>query len=101
MSDLVPMVLSGEKTSTWRLFDDKNLSVGDELELINKTTGQVFAQARITKVESKKLGELTDADFAGHERFETTQVMYDTYRGYYGPQVNENTEIKMVDFELV
>jgi hypothetical protein len=26
---LVPMVLSGEKDSTWRLFDDKNLSVDD------------------------------------------------------------------------
>ena len=30
---LVPLVLSGEKDSTWRLFDDKDLSVGDEIEL--------------------------------------------------------------------
>jgi hypothetical protein len=30
---LVPLVLSGEKTSTWRLFDDKNLSAEDEIEL--------------------------------------------------------------------
>ena len=26
---LVPLVLSGEKDSTWRLFDDKGLSEGD------------------------------------------------------------------------
>jgi hypothetical protein len=24
--NLIPLILSGEKTSTWRIFDDKNLS---------------------------------------------------------------------------
>jgi hypothetical protein len=44
-ANLVPLILSGEKTSTWRLFDDKDLQVGDELEFINKNTNTTFASA--------------------------------------------------------
>ncbi len=36
---LVPLVLSGAKTATWRLFDDKNLAIGDELIFKNKAAG--------------------------------------------------------------
>ncbi|NOY35708.1 MAG: ASCH domain-containing protein, partial [bacterium] len=39
---LVPLVLSGEKISTWRLFDDKDLRVGDKVDLINSDTKEVF-----------------------------------------------------------
>lgn len=35
---LVPLVLSGEKNSTWRLFDDKDIQVGDTVQLINWNT---------------------------------------------------------------
>ncbi|QQR79156.1 MAG: ASCH domain-containing protein [Candidatus Moraniibacteriota bacterium] len=53
---LSKLVLSGAKTSTWRMFDDKALSVGDELSFINKSTGEEFAQARIVTVR-KRLSE--------------------------------------------
>lgn len=46
MPHLVPLVLSGEKTSTWRLFDDKDLQKDDDLLLINKATGDEFAKAK-------------------------------------------------------
>ena len=39
-SHLVQKILSGEKTSTWRLFDDKDLQVGDGLIFVNKDTGE-------------------------------------------------------------
>jgi hypothetical protein len=32
---LVKEIVTGSKTVTWRLFDDKDLQVGDELELID------------------------------------------------------------------
>jgi len=44
---LVPLVLSGGKTSTWRLFDDKDLSVGDEIELREFGADIGFAYAQI------------------------------------------------------
>jgi len=41
-------ILNGTKTSTMRLFDDKGLKVGDDLELINSDTQKVFAKAKVT-----------------------------------------------------
>lgn len=97
---LISLVLSGEKTSTWRLFDDKDLKKDDVLSMVNKSTGKEFAKAVITKTEEKRLGDLTDADFTGHERFESTEKMYEAYRGYYGDQVTPNSIVKMIDFKL-
>lgn len=99
-SHLVPLILSGEKNSTWRIQDDKDLSVGDRVEFVNTQTGEVFGQANITQVEIKKLGQLTPADFQGHEKFKDEAEMYATYREYYGPEVGPDTEIKMIDFQL-
>ena len=101
MPNLVPLVLSGEKTSTWRLFDDKDLAVGDELSLINRSTNDEFTKAIITKTEEKKLKDLTTDDFEGHERYESNDEMYKTYKSYYGDKVNENTIVKMIDFKLL
>lgn len=98
--NLVSKVLDGEKTSTWRLFDDKDLRVGDELVLVNKETGEEFAKAVITKVREKKLKDLQDNDFEGHEKYESEEKMYETYRKYYGDKVNPDTIVKIIDFEL-
>ena len=98
---LVTQILSGEKTSTWRLFDDKDLQQGDELLFVNKETGEKFGTAVITSLHSKTLGTLTDEDWKGHERFASEEEMYATYRKYYGDQVNESSEVKILPFEFV
>lgn len=97
---LVPLVLSSEKTSTWRLFDDKNLQKDDQLSLVNKETGEEFARAIITKIEEKKLDDINDTDFTGHEKFESEEKMYEAYRSYYGDKVTPQTIVKIVDFRL-
>ncbi|MFH1089686.1 MAG: ASCH domain-containing protein [Candidatus Uhrbacteria bacterium] len=99
--NLVPLVLSGEKTSTWRLFDDKDLSIGDEISMLNKETLVEFAKAKITAIEEKKLGELVDDDFSGHECYESIEERYKTYRGYYGDRVTSETIAKIIDFEII
>lgn len=99
--NLVPLVLSGKKTSTWRLFDDKDLQIGDELKLINQATGEEFAIAQIIAIEEKALGDIGDQDFVGHERFESREKMFETYRSYYGDSVNERAIVKMIDFKLL
>lgn len=68
--------------------------------LINKTTGEEFAKAIIIKIEEKKLKNLEEIDFEGHEKFESEKKMYEAYRSYYGDKVNPDTIIKMVDFKL-
>ena len=66
---LVAPILTGEKTSTWRLSDDKDLQEEDEFVMINEETGKKFAKGKITKIEEKKLGDLKDEDFEGHEKY--------------------------------
>jgi hypothetical protein len=97
---LVSLVLSGEKTSTFRLFDDKDLKVEDRLSLVNKETSEEFAQAVIIKVKEKKLKDLEESDFEGHEKFESEAKMYEAYRLYYGDKVTPDTVVKIVDFKL-
>lgn len=98
---LVEKILTGEKTSTWRLFDDKELTKGDELSFVNKETGEEFGRAVITGLHTKTLGTLTDEDWEGHERFPSEREMYTTYRGYYGDQVNQDSVVKILSFIFV
>jgi hypothetical protein len=50
---LVEEILTGRKTVTWRLFDDKDLKVGDKIELLYWETKEKFADAEIIEVREK------------------------------------------------
>lgn len=97
----MPHVLSGQKISTWRLFDDKDLSVDDVVELREFGKDKSFALAKITKVIEKQFGDLTEADKGGHETFDSDENMYKTYSGYYGVDVDSTTEVKIIWFKLL
>jgi hypothetical protein len=98
---LVKEILEGKKWVTWRLFDDKDLKKGDRLEFVNWETGEKFARAEITDARSKKLGEITEEDFAGHEKFENNEEMIKTYKKYYGDRVSSDTIVKIIEFKLI
>lgn len=98
---LVEKILSGEKTSTWRLFDDKDLREGNELVFINKETGEAFGTATITSLKIKTLGTLTSDDWMGHEKFSSENEMYAKYRTYYPDKtVDQNIEVKILTFDF-
>ena len=97
---LVELVQKGEKDSTWRLFDDKDLQVGDEVDLINWNTGEKFADAVLTEVREKQLNKLEPLDFEGHEKFESEEAMYEAYRTYYGDRVTPDTMVKIIRFKM-
>ncbi len=101
VSELVPLIVSGEKVSTWRLWDDKNLSVGDIIDFIDRETNTHFATGKIIQVTEKRLGQLDEEDKRGHEKFENDAKMYDTYTKYYDRKVDENTSVKLIYFELI
>ena len=94
------LVLAGEKNSTWRLFDDKNMSEGEDVDLVNWNTGEKFGEATLIQVLEKKMGELEDSDFDGHEKFSNNDEMYQTYRTYYGDRVGPDTVVKIIRFRL-
>ncbi len=96
--ELCLLILDGEKVATWRLFDDKDLQAGDEIEFVNKETLEVFGRGEITHLKTKTLGTLEDSDWEGHERYKSVEAMYEAYRGYYGDKVGPDSELKIIDF---
>jgi uncharacterized LabA/DUF88 family protein/uncharacterized protein YqfB (UPF0267 family) len=100
MKELADLILKGEKTVTWRLFDDKELRVDDILNLQISETGKDFAKAKIVDVREKKLGEVDAEDYVGHEGFSSQDEMLKTYKGYYGDKVNLDTQVKIIKFSL-
>lgn len=97
---LVPLVLSGQKTLTWRINDDKDLTVNDELSC-RRLDGTEFTQAKILWIKLTTFASLTAEDRDGHESFASAEEMYKTYQGYYGLEVGPQTVLKIVKFQLI
>lgn len=97
-------MLAGKKTATFRLYDDKDLSVNDQIQLIDKVDPQNPASwkpigvAHINSVVQKRLGDLEKNDFDGHEEYNSPAEMYARFRDFYGPQVDEQTPVKIIHF---
>lgn len=98
---LAKKILKGKKTSTWRLFYDKNLSKGDIASLLVWETKEEFAKVKLTDVKETILGKLTDQDFEGHEKFSSDKEMFQTFSKYYNRPVNAATKVKIIKFRLI
>lgn len=104
---LAELVLAGKKTATWRLYDDKDLSVNDEIEIIDKVdpknpdTWKAVANAVIDVVIQKRLGDVVESDYEGHEQFDSQDALLQNFQHYYGPQVTLQTPVKMIHFTLL
>ena len=103
---LADQVLKGEKTSTWRLFDDKDLSVNDTILLIDKVdpknpqSWKAIGTALIDNVEQKRLGDMAGSGEGGHEGYVSKDAMLAAFRGYYGPNVTWQTPVKVIHFSF-
>lgn len=98
---LSELILKKEKTTTWRIFDDKDIKEGDVIQFLVWETKEVFANARIIDVVEKKFKNLDEQDLEGHEKFTSKDEMYTTYSTYYNKKVDENTVVKIIKFELI
>lgn len=95
----IPEILSGNKNTTWRLFDDKNLSVGDEVELVEKESLSKFGEAKIVNVVNKNIEELQPQELLEHG-YENVNRMIEGHKLYYGDKVSLKTQVKIIQFEL-
>ena len=100
-SELVPLILSGQKTTTWRVFDDKELKTGDIVDFIDRGNLKTFARARIIDVKKKSFSDLNDTDKTGHEPFSSDEEMYRTFSKYYDRPVGPETKVKIIKFTLI
>jgi ribonuclease HI len=105
--NLAQLILQGEKTSTWRLYDDKDISVDDTIKIIDKVepdnpeSWEVVGQGHVNEVTEKRLGDVTPKDIAGHESFDTKEEMLRTYKQYYGERVTLDTAVKIINFTFI
>jgi hypothetical protein len=99
--ELADLILAGKKTSTWRLFDDKDLQKGDEVEFVVAETGETFAHAVLGEIWEKKFGEMTAQDKDGHEDYENIDEMLKAFSEYYKRPVALETTVKIIKFNLV
>jgi len=100
LDDLPQRILNGSKTCTWRIDDDKNISINDELVLVD-INKKPFGKAKVNSVIIKKFKKLTEEDWRGHEKFNSKEEVYMTYSRYYNFKVNEETEVKIIKFNLL
>lgn len=105
--DLAQLILNGNKTSTWRLYDDKDLSVDDRIKIIDKVepddpdSWKVIGQGKVNEVIEKRLDDITPEDMNGHETFNSKDEMLRTYKQYYGDRVTYETPIKIIHFTFM
>ena len=103
---LARAVQKGEKTATWRIFDDKDLSVNDTVLLIDKldpkdpSTWQPIGVATISEVVQKRLGDISTADMEGYKYYESADAMLAEFRQYYDDKVTLDTPVKMIHFSF-
>ena len=99
--ELTELIKEGKKTTTFRLFDDKDLTVGDNFIMATRDGETVteFGKAVITEIQIKTLGTLQPDDYNGHEKLTTDPVT--SYKAYYGDKVTIDTEVKVIRFKVI
>jgi hypothetical protein len=99
--ELTSLITGGTKTATWRLDDDKNIMVGDTLELLEFGTLNKIATAVAQEVIVKKFKDLTDNDRLGHELYSSENEMYKSFSNDYKKVVDPETEVKVIKFRIL
>ena len=94
------LILSGEKTTTWRINDEKDIETGDKLSLCNNS-GKEFAKAEVISVKETVFGNLTKNDKETHEKFSSGKEMLQKYSKYYRMNVTPKTKVKIIRFKLL
>ncbi len=98
---LAASVLNGSKTITWRLWDDKNLTEGDIVDLLESGTNKYLATAKIIKIEEKVMKVLTTEEIKKHG-YTSAEEMYERHRKYYpGKEVGDDTPLKIVHYSVI
>lgn len=104
--ELAQLILQGKKSSTWRVEDDKDISLDDVVNIIDKVNPKhapswvVIGTAKVTGVTVKHLGDINHTDLASHESYESQEAMLKAFQKYYGSHVNTETPVKIIDFEF-
>lgn len=99
---LPEMILEGEKDTTWRIDDEKEITVNDKIELKNRDNeDKKFGEAKVLWTKMTTFDRLKEEDKEGHESFSSQEEMLETYSNYYNMEVKPETKVKIVKFKLI
>ena len=105
--DQAQLIQTGQKTSTWRLFDDKDISVNDEIKIVHKVdpanskSWAVIGLARVNGIIEKNLGDITNDDMKNDHSYSSKDVMLAGFKRFYGDRVTLDTPVKIVFFDFI
>lgn len=99
-SDLVPLILDGTKTLTYRVGDKYGfLQVGDEIDVRNSADDTVFAKVKISEKSHTTFKDLP-INRDGHEIYASKDEQRSVFEKYYG-QVNDEDVILVLGFDVI
>ena len=97
---LPELIISGQKTVTWRMNDEKNIMAGDFLSLC-RSDGSEFAKAKVVSAKEVVFKEMTADDKTGHEHYDSDDEIYEVFSQYYHIKAGPDTPVKIIAFELL
>lgn len=95
----------GLQTATLRMNDEKDLSVDDQIIVVDKVRESnpnswlAIGTAEIDRVSTQRVGDLK-LDGANFEQFGSTTELYKQLAIFYGDPIDENTHIKVIQFSF-
>lgn len=98
--NLVPKVIDGTKTLTYRLGDKYNfLNVGDVFLVENSVTKEAFAEVVLTLKERTTFVALP-IDRAGHETYVSKEEQRHVFEGFYKRLVADDELTLVLGFQI-
>jgi ribonuclease HI len=94
----IQSIIDGNRSTTWRLYDDKQIDVGDSVEFINSNNGQTFGYAKVNEIVIKRIYDLNKSDEQNHDTYKNEQEILDNFRKYYGPDVTVEDKVKIIKY---
>ncbi len=101
---LPDLILNRVKDTTWRVNDENDLRVNDEISLCygdGPRREEKVEKARIIGVKETMFKDLTEEDKVGHEKYKTEEEMYRVYSEYYKTKIMPETRLKIIKFRLI
>lgn len=96
----------GLQTATLRMHDEKELSVDDRIELIDKvhegdpSTWRIMGTAMIDRVSIQRVGDL-HLEGGNFEQFGSLSELYKQLAVFYGDPISADTHVKVIQFSFV
>lgn len=100
------LINNGQKNTTWRINDEKNVSVDDIIGLVdkvdpeNRDSWMVFGTGIVNTVLQKRLADIKPGDLGPGEDFSSKAEMLKTFKKYYGNDINDHTSVKIIGFDF-